>query len=249
MNFILVRPSLWARSSHRLCSVFAASVMALSVTAALAADPVAPSGVVALTATATIEVTRDLMAVTLSTTREGADASGVQASLKQALDAALLEARGVARAGQIDVRTGSFSMNPRYSPKGLLNGWQGTAELVIEGRDLPGIGQLAGRIQSMTIARVSQGLSREQREKTEGSVTAQAIARYRAQAAEVTKQFGYASYSVREVSVNSNEQGGGPEPMMMRARVFAAAADAPLPVEAGQTSVSVTVSGTVQMLK
>ncbi len=80
-------------------------------------------------------------------------------------------------------------------------------------------------------------------------MTAQAITRYRAQAAEATKQFGYASYAVREVSVNSNEQGGGPEPMMMRSRVFAAAADAPLPVEAGQTSVSVTVSGTVQMLK
>lgn len=216
--------------------------------AAQAADPASPNGVVALTATASVEVTRDLMAVTLSATREGTDASAVQSALKQALDAALLEARGAARAGQIDVRTGNFSMNPRYSTKGMLNGWQGTAELVIEGRDLPGIGQLAGRIQSMAIARVSQGLSREQREKAEGSVTAQAITRYRAQAAEVTKQFGYTSYAVREVSVNSNEQ-GGPEPMMMRARVFAAAADAPLPIEAGQTSVSVTVSGTVQMLK
>lgn len=218
------------------------------MTTALAADPPVPSGVVALTASASVEVTRDLMAVTLSATREGTDASTVQSALKQALDAALLEARGAARAGQIDVRTGNFSMSPRYSPKGQMNGWQGTAELVIEGRDLTGIGQLAGRIQSMTIARVAQGLSREQREKAESGVTAQAIARYRTQAAEVTKQFGYSSYAVREVSVNSNEQ-GGPEPMMMRAKVFAAAADAPLPVEAGQTSVTVTVSGTVQMLK
>lgn len=218
------------------------------MTTALAAEPPVPSGVVALTASASVEVTRDLMAVTLSATREGTDASTVQSALKQALDAALLEARGAARPGQIDVRTGNFSMNPRYSPKGQLNGWQGTAELVIEGRDLTGIGQLAGRIQSMTIARVAQGLSREQREKAESGVTAQAIARYRTQAAEVTKQFGYSSYAVREVSVNSNEQ-GGPEPMMMRAKVFAAEADAPLPVEAGQTSVTVTVSGTVQMLK
>jgi predicted secreted protein len=236
------------RWSRGLNSAIACSLLALSMTAALAADPPVPSGVVALTASASVEVTRDLMAVTLSATREGTDASGVQSALKQALDAALLEARGAARPGQIDVRTGNFSMNPRYSPKGLLNGWQGTAELVIEGRDLTGIGQLAGRIQSMTIARVAQGLSREQREKAESGVTAQAIARYRAQAADVTKQFGYGSYTVREVSVNSNEQ-GGPEPMMMRAKVFAAAADAPLPVEAGQTSVTVTVSGTVQMLK
>ena len=233
---------------QRLHAVIAGSLVVLSMTTALAADPPVPSGVVALTASASVEVTRDLMAVTLSATREGTDASTVQSALKQALDAALLEARGAARPGQIDVRTGNFSMNPRYSPKGQLNGWQGTAELVIEGRDLTGIGQLAGRIQSMTIARVAQGLSREQREKAESGVTAQAIARYRTQAAEVTKQFGYSSYAVREVSVNSNEQ-GGPEPMMMRAKVFAAAADAPLPVEAGQTSVTVTVSGTVQMLK
>lgn len=236
------------RRFQRLHAVIAGSLVVLSMTTALAADPPVPSGVVALTASASVEVTRDLMAVTLSATREGTDASTVQSALKQALDAALLEARGAARPGQIDVRTGNFSMNPRYSPKGQLNGWQGTAELVIEGRDLTGIGQLAGRIQSMTIARVAQGLSREQREKAESGVTAQAIARYRTQAAEVTKQFGYSSYAVREVSVNSNEQ-GGPEPMMMRAKVFAAAADAPLPVEAGQTSVTVTVSGTVQMLK
>ena len=248
MNHLHIRSLTSDRWSRRLHAAVATSLLALSVTASLAADPPVPSGVVALTASASVEVTRDLMSVTLSSTREGTDASTVQSALRQALDAALLEARGAAKPGQIDVRTGNFSMNPRYSPKGQLNGWQGTAELVLEGRDLTGIGQLAGRIQSMTIARVSQGLSREQREKAESGVTAQAIARYRAQAAEVTKQFGYGSYSVREVSVNSNEQ-GGPEPMMMRAKVFAAAADAPLPVEAGQTSVTVTVSGTVQMVK
>lgn len=248
MNLLHLRTLSSQRLWRSLWPVVASGVAALGAAAALAAEPTAPTGVVALTATASVEVSRDLMAVTLSTTREGADAHAVQSALKQALDAALQEARGAARAGQIDVRTGNFSMSPRYTPKGTLSGWQGTAELVIEGRDLSGIGQLAGRIQSMSIARVTQGLSREQREKAEASVTAQAIARYRAQAAEVTQQFGYGSYVVREVSVNSNEQGGGPEPMM-RAKVFAAAADAPLPVEAGQTTVSVTVSGTVQMQK
>jgi predicted secreted protein len=215
----------------------------------LAAEPAMPTGVVALTATASAEVTRDLMAVTLTVTREGSDANAVQTALKQALDAALAESRSVVRAGQLDVRTGNFSLNPRYSTKNTLSGWQGMAELVIEGRDLPAISQLAGHIQTMTIARVTQGLSREQREKAEGGVTAQAITRYRAQAAAVTQQFGYASYVVREVSVNSNEQGGAPEPMVFRAKAMSVSSDAPLPVEAGSASVSVTVSGTVQMLK
>ena len=220
---------------------------ALCATAALAAEPAMPTGVVALTATASVDVTRDLMSVTLTATREGADANAVQTALKQALDGALAEARPSARPGLVDVRTGNFSMYPRYSNKNTLNGWQGTAELVIEGRDLQAISQLAGRIQTMTIARVSQGLSREQREKAEGGVMAQAISRYRAQAAQVTQQFGYASYVIREVNVGSNDQGGGPVPML--AKAMSMSADAPLPVEAGQTSVSVTVSGTVQMLK
>jgi predicted secreted protein len=220
---------------------------ALCATAALAAEPAMPTGVVALTATASVDVTRDLMSVTLTATREGADANAVQTALKQALDGALAEARPSARPGLVDVRTGNFSMYPRYSTKNTLNGWQGTAELVIEGRDLQAISQLAGRIQTMTIARVSQGLSREQREKAEGGVMAQAISRYRAQAAQVTQQFGYASYVIREVNVGSNDQGGGPVPML--AKAMSMSADAPLPVEAGQTSVSVTVSGTVQMLK
>jgi uncharacterized protein YggE len=101
----------------------------------------------------------------------------------------------------------------------------------------------------MSIARVSQGLSREQREKAEAAALSQAISRYRAQAAEVTKQFGYASYVVREVSVSTNDPGSNPVPMFAVARSMAVQNDAPMPIEAGQTSVTVTVNGTVQMAK
>jgi predicted secreted protein len=216
---------------------------------ALAADQAAPSGVVALTATASTDVTRDMLTITLMTNRDGADASAVQSSLKQAVESALAEARSVSRPGQIDVRTGNFSLSPRYSPKNAISGWQGSAEVVLEGRDLPGLSQLAGRIQTMSIARVSQGLSREQREKAEATALSQAISRYRAQAADVTKQFGYSSYVVREVSVSTNDPGSNPVPMFAVARSMAVQNDAPMPIEAGQTSVTVTVNGTVQMAK
>jgi predicted secreted protein len=227
------------------CVLAAASISG----AALAAEQAAPSGVVALTATASTDVTRDMLTITLMTNRDGADASAVQSSLKQAVESALAEARSVSRPGQIDVRTGNFSLSPRYSPKNAISGWQGSAEVVLEGRDLPGLSQLAGRIQSMSIARVSQGLSREQREKAEAAALSQAISRYRAQAAEVTKQFGYTSYVVREVSVSTNDPGSNPVPMFAVARSMAVQNDAPMPIEAGQTSVTVTVNGTVQMAK
>ena len=49
--------------------------------------------IVTLSASATAEVTKDLLTVIFGTTREGPDAAGVQAQLKSALDAALAEAR------------------------------------------------------------------------------------------------------------------------------------------------------------
>ncbi len=221
---------------------------ALATGAARAEQP-PPLGVVSLSASATVEVTKDLLNVVLGTTREGQDAATVQSQLKQALDAALAEARKQAKPGQIDVQTGNFSLYPRYAPKGGINGWQGSAELVIEGKDMAGIGALTGRITTMTVSRVSQGVSRELREKVEGELTAQAIARYRAKAADYAKQFGYAGYVIREVNVGTTEPPGFVPMPMVRAKAMSMAADESLPVEAGKAPIAVNVSGSVQLTK
>jgi predicted secreted protein len=208
-----------------------------------------PQNLMSLSASASAEVTLDMLSVTLSTTREGSDAAAVQAQLKQALDAALVEARKVAKPGAIDIRTGNFSLFPRYAPKGGISGWQGAAQLLVEGRDLSGISQLAGRIQTLTVAGVSQGLSREAREKVESETTAQAIARFRERALEQSRLFGFTGYAIREVQVSSD--GGAQPPPVLSARMqsMKVASDEAVPVQAGKTSVSSSVSGTVQMLK
>ena len=223
--------------------------MLFAGTSALAAEatPAAPQGVVSLSSSASVEVTRDLLSVTMNVTKEGSDAASVQSQIKQALDAALAEARKVAKPGQLEVQTGNFSLYPRYSQKGLITNWIGSTELVIEGRDLQAIGQLSGRISTMTIARVAQNISREFREKTEGEAAAEAIARSRAKAADYARQFGYAGYVIREVNVAVGDAVTyAPQPMLRAAR-SAVASDEALPVEAGKGLVTVSVNGTVQM--
>jgi predicted secreted protein len=228
-----------------LAAAFA--VLAFAAAGPARAETPPPQGVLSLSATASVEVTKDLLSITFSTTKEGPDANVVQAQLKQALDAALAEAKKAARPGQLDVQTGAFSLFPRYAPKGGISGWQGTAEIIVDGRDMAAIGQLSGRITTMTVARVVYRLSREANQKVEGEVAAEAIARYRAKAAEYAKQFGYATYSIREGNVTTTEPQQGPTPMYRaQASAMSAQGDA-LSVEPGKALVNANVSGTVQM--
>ena len=207
-----------------------------------------PRNVVQLSASGTVEVQQDLLVLALSTSKEGADAASTQAQLKQALDAALAEAKRNAQPGQLDVRTGPFGLFPRYGKDGKINGWQGRAELVLEGRDFARITATAGKIQTLAISQVAFGLSREARAKVESEAQTQAIEQFKARAAELAKGFGFANYSLREVAVNSNEMSPGPRPRMMAAEAKVASfSDSAVPVEAGKAQVTVNVSGSVQM--
>jgi len=205
-----------------------------------------PQNVAQLSASGSVEVQQDLLSISMTTSRDGPDAAAVQAQLRQALEAALTQARQAAAPGQMDVRTGNFSVFPRYGRDGKINGWQGSTELVLEGRDFPRITGTAGKIQTLSLGNVGFGLSREQRARVEGEAQTQAIERFKAKAVDIARNFGFAGYTLREVSVSSNDQGVMPRPRVM-SMARAEAQEAPVPVEAGRTTVLVNVSGTVQM--
>ena len=212
-----------------------------------------------LSASASIEVPMDELSVTLAVVREAADAATVQAQMSQVLEAALGEARKHARPGELEVRTGSFSLNPRYAPPPArpapgytpsIIGWQGRAELHLEGRDQRTVASLAGRLAGMSVARVGHSLSKQARERAEAQTTREAISRFRERAQSYAEQFGLRTFAVLQVQVGMD---GGPAPLAeARGMVLRAAAmpmaDVPLPVEAGRATVSSTVSGNIQMV-
>ena len=233
----------------RSIAVSAASSVLAFVTlsgAAVAQTLPEPQNILQLSASGTVEVQQDLLSIRLTTTRDAADAATVQTQLKTALDAALAEARRNAQPGQLDVRTGNFSLSPRYTKEGKISGWQGSAELVLEGRDFPRITQTAGHISTLGIGGIGFGLSREERAKVEVQAQTIAIDNFKQKAVELARGFGFSGYTLREVSVNANE--GGPiQPRMMAAQAKSFSADTPVPVEAGKTTVFVNVSGAVQL--
>ena len=203
-----------------------------------------------LSASGTVEVQQDVLSISMNTTLGGVDAAAVQTQLKQALDTALTQAKQAQQGlapGLLDVRTGNFSLYPRYGKDGKINGWQGNTELVLEGRDFARITSTAGKIQTLTLGNVSFALSREQRVKVEGDAQAMAIERFKAKALEVSKGFGFAGYTLREVSITANDQSFSPRPRMLAMAKSDVSSESSVPVEAGKSTVLVNVTGSVQM--
>ena len=217
------------------------------VTFAQNSVPTEPRNVVQLSSSGAVEVQQDLLTLTLSSTKEGAEAGQVQMQLRQALDAGLAEAKKTALPGAMEVRTGAFSLQPRYGREGKINGWVGTAELVLEGRDFGRMGATAGRISGLTINSANFSLSRDLRNKVEAEAQEMAVERFKAKATDIARSFGFAGYALREVSVSSADQGYAPRPRMVAMEMKAMAADAPVPLEAGKSSVVVQVNGSVQL--
>ena len=208
-----------------------------------------PRNVIQLSANGTVEVQQDWLSLTLATLKEGPDANVVQLQLRQALDTALSEAKKQALAGALEVRTGQFTLQPRYGRDGVgkITGWQGTAELILEGRDFARIGAAASRQQTMVISNSQFSLSREARSKVETQAQTMGIDGFKVKAMEIAQSFGFTGYQLREVNVMLGEQGiGMPRPRILAMEAKSVSNDV-VPMEAGKALVTATVAGSIQL--
>ena len=207
-----------------------------------------PRNIVQLSANGAVEAQQDWLVLTLSVTRQGSDAGNVQTALRDASDAALTALKKTMQAGAMEVRSGTFNLQPRYGNDGKINGWVGTTELVVEGNDFARISLAASKAQTMAISNLTFGLSRATRTQLESQAQGLAIDGFKLKAAQIARGFGFSDFALREVSVHSADQSGGPVPRMMAMSVGAMAPDAsPLPMLGGKSLVTVTVSGAVQL--
>ena len=202
-----------------------------------------PSGVLSLSAQASADVPQDVVNITLFYEQEAADPGSLTSTLNQRADSALQKAKGVAG---VTARTGSFSIYPSTDRDGRISAWRGRTEVQLESHDFAAASKLAGQLSSvMQVGNVSFSLSREAQRAAEQKLTGEAIASFRQQATSAAEAFGYSGYTIREVNVGHN--GVMARPMMMMSARADAKAAAPVPLEGGTSTVTVNVSGSVQM--
>jgi predicted secreted protein len=210
----------------------------------LPAAQAAPHQVMHLSASAQTEVPQDWLVMTLAVQKEGLQAPAVQKQLNTVLSSALAVAMPLANPGAVEVSTGEMNVSPRYGREGKINGWSGSAQLLLQGRDAVQIATLAGRLVDLSVAQIGWQLSPEQKNAAESRIQAEAVARFQSKAQSLTQQFGFAAYTLREVRVSAQEAGdGGIMPRMAMASMDAA--PLPTPTLAGKSRVVVNVSGSI----
>ncbi|MGY8526053.1 SIMPL domain-containing protein [Paracidovorax citrulli] len=204
-----------------------------------------PAGVLTLSAEAQTEVPTDVVRVTLAAEQEGAEPAAISSSLSAKAQQVIAQAK---RVSGVQAESGGFTIYPSTDRNGRISTWRGRAEVVLQSRDFNAASRLAGELAAqMQVQNISFSLSREARLAAERSLTEQAVAAFRNKADATTKLFGYGSYTVRHVQVGE----AGMQPPMPRAYAAKAmmAEAAPVPMEGGKAQVTVTVNGSVQMLR
>lgn len=216
----------------------------LSATMAFAAEP--RYNTVTLQAEAQREVQNDLLNATLYV--EANDAS--PAAVANAVNKSVNEALRVAKEFKgVRVRSGNNQTFPVYSRSNQLQGWRGRGEIRIESRDFEAASTLIGKLQSgMQIANMSFSISREARIAAEDELAVEAIAAFKARAEVLRKALGGRGYKLQSVNVSNGRN--VPQPRFAMARAAPAAPEVvPLNVEGGFSVITVTASGSIEVIE
>lgn len=207
-----------------------------------------PAQVVNLSASAHKEVPQDWLTVVVRASLEGSEPAALQTQLKTVVEQALAQLRPQMQPQAFEVHSGHFGIYPRHNDKGRVVGWQGQADLVIEGRDFVKVSQVAAQVPRMAVAQATFSLSRDGRQQLEAEVQGQAVQKFRQRAQQLAKDFGFSTYTLRQVSVGSADRA---EPLLQARALLAdvaMAAPAPaIPLAAGKDEVRITVSGSIQL--
>lgn len=155
---------------------------------------------------------------------------------------AVSTAKGYSR---IKVQTAGTQTYPVYAKGGKIEAWRMRSDIVLESGDTAALSELLGKLQgSLGVSNVTLQPASETRKKAESDATLDAIAAFKARAKLVADALGK-PYRIKHLSLGG-QQYRPPQPML-RAAPMAAMEAAPMPMEAGESQITATVSGQIEL--
>jgi predicted secreted protein len=188
-------------------------------------------------------VSNDTMHVTLNSFEEAHDPAALAARINQDMDWAL----GIAKRQQdISVGTGGYQTYPVYRDN-VLKGWRGEQSLELEGKDTQAMSRLVGELQEkLQVKSMSFSVSDEKRTGVENRLISRALDAFKARAAIVVGNLHATGYRIVDITISTSSQR---PPVPYPAGMMAAPmkAESLVAVEAGESNISVVVSGTIEL--
>lgn len=175
-----------------------------------------------------------------------AEASGTTpAELSRQINQAIADALKTAKAyPAVKAKSGGTSTYPVYAKNGRIESWRMRSDISLESGDTASLSELLGRLQtSLGVTNLHMAPSPETRRKAEDEAMLDAVALFKARARLLAESLGK-NYRIKQLSVNV---GGRFVPPVMRVAKAMSAEVAPMPLESGESVVTVSVSGKIEI--
>lgn len=194
---------------------------------------------------ATLPAANDMVMATVYAEASGSNPADLAQQVNGDIAAALDIVRG--KKG-VQVKSGQQSSYPLYGQGRKIDGWRMRSELLLESRDQAAVSELLGKLQQrrLAVAGVSLMPSPETRSQVADEAVRQAIRAFRQRADLVARELGR-SWTIKQMSINQG-QGEPVIPVFRAARAAAMATDAaPAPMEAGESQITASVTGQIEL--
>lgn len=200
--------------------------------------------VVDLSAEASLAAANDLFVASLYVERDGRDPAALADEVNREIAAALATAR---ERKEVKVQSDGTQTWPIHGKEGRrIEGWRMRSAIRLESRDAGALSALIGALQSrLALAHIGMQPAPETRRKIADEAMVAAIRNFEERAGVIAGALGK-RYRMRQLSVS--EAGGAPVYARMRSAPAMMAEASPAPIEAGETLVNVSVSGSIELI-
>jgi predicted secreted protein len=189
------------------------------------------------------EVPNDWLAATLGVEEEGSDAAALAGRVNRRMAEALALAKEDA---ELLVSSGAYQTEPVYD-RGRIVRWRARQDLVVEGADVEQITQLAGRLQAqgVLLRGIAFSVGPETRKRVEDELIVEALSAFRERAGLIARGLGRRGWNLMSLTIG---EAGGPVPFVQQRAMAMEAADAAAPaLEAGKSTLRISIDATVEV--
>lgn len=194
------------------------------------------------------EIANDEINASMYKKAQATDAKALATTLNNSINNALKIAK---RYPSVTVSTGQQRTYPRYDKSDKIIGWTGQVNIDLKSTDFAATSQLIADLQqTLVMDNLNFGVSDTKKDALEQKLMADASRAFQQQAKNLTRAWDASGYRVLNVSLSTGNN--YPRPMYSSMEMRATAADASVPsqnFESGNSTISVTANGTIELAK